>query len=107
MNASSGQCTDPHTCCSCCSTSGKHLHLHFLRSPVAIRGETRSGEANYELQLEKNILKPTAAGTDQKAFGSGEVESLKTQMVLIGIGYKSQATKGVAYDAGKGIIPNQ
>ena len=57
------------------------------------------------LKVEKTRLQTGPDGT-AVAVGTGEYEVYPVQLVLKSIGYKSLPLNGVAFDPGKGVIPN-
>jgi hypothetical protein len=57
------------------------------------------------LRVEKTRLQTGPDGA-ALAVGTGEYDVYPVQLVLKSIGYKSLPLEGVAFDPGKGIIPN-
>ncbi|GGJ40630.1 FAD-dependent oxidoreductase [Deinococcus roseus] len=79
----------------------RRVHLRFLVSPVEIIGTDRVEG----LKIEKNKLVEQDGWV--AAVGTGEFETLNVGMVLRSVGYKGVALPGVAFDARKGVIPNE
>lgn len=80
----------------------RRVHLKFLRSPVALRGEDRVTE----LQLELNALSG-APGLGMSARGTGRFETLPTGLVLRSVGYRGVRLPGVPFDEERAVIPNE
>ena len=76
----------------------RRVHLRFLVSPVELIGESSVAQ----MRLEKNRL-------DEKlnAVGTGEFETLPTEMVLRSVGYRGIALPDVPFDSKRGVIPNE
>lgn len=83
----------------------RSLHIHFLRSPAeVVEAEGRAAG----VRLERTRLEAAAApGSDQKALGTGEYETIPADIVLKSIGFKSVGIPGVAFDGRAGIVPNK
>lgn len=57
------------------------------------------------LRVEKTALK-VEPGKAAVAVGTGQMETIPTQLVLVSIGYRSLPVEGAPFDRNKGIIPN-
>ncbi|KAK9802025.1 hypothetical protein WJX73_003027 [Symbiochloris irregularis] len=86
------------------NTSGRQLHLHFLRTLKGIQGDEQGAVSS--LQLERNELR-TAADGSQRPAGTGEMEHLPADLVLGSIGYRCNPLEGAPFDERRGIIPNR
>jgi ferredoxin--NADP+ reductase len=80
----------------------KRLVLRFLLSPVEIRGEHRV-EA---IELVHNRLEADSTGS-LRAVPTDERETLPTSLVFRSVGYRGVALPGIAFDEGRGTIPNE
>ncbi|MCA9641552.1 MAG: FAD-dependent oxidoreductase [Polyangiaceae bacterium] len=76
------------------------MRLEFLRSPKALEGDGKVERCI----IEKNRLEP--AGDDFKARGTGELETLETNLVLRSIGYVGTPLEGLPFDERNNVIPN-
>lgn len=92
-------------CCCTCSQQARQLHLHFLRSPRAVKDSGSGHVAG--LELETNALQTSSDQTSQTAVGTGQMQSVAAQLVLESIGYKSHPIEGAPFDDKHGIIPNK
>jgi adrenodoxin-NADP+ reductase len=79
---------------------GKHLHLHFLSSPVEYRG---TGKVE-ETVVEK--MKLDATRKPQRALSAGETFTVASQLVIESVGYKAEPMEGAPFDARSGVVPN-
>jgi ferredoxin--NADP+ reductase len=80
--------------------SGRRLGFGFLRSPIAIRGNTRVEEIEVginRLELHEGRL---------RAVDTGEREVLPAGLVIRAVGYRGAVLPGVAFDEHTGVIPN-
>jgi ferredoxin--NADP+ reductase len=82
------------------SPKRRRCHIHFLESPVELRGRDRI-EA---IVLEKNRLE--GPPFDQVARGTGQRVTLECGLVFRSIGYQGKPIAGVPFDERKGVIPN-
>ena len=76
----------------------RRVHLRFLVSPVELIGESSVAQ----MRLEKNRL-----DENLNAVGTGEFETLPTEMVLRSVGYRGIALPDVPFDSKRGVIPNE
>ncbi|CAL5228332.1 g11441 [Coccomyxa viridis] len=81
----------------------RHLHMHFLRTPLELLPRSPGCPAVGGVKLEVNKLQAREDGS-QTAIGLGQYESLPADMVLSSIGYRSEAIEGVAFDARRGVV---
>ena len=79
----------------------KRFHIHFLKSPVELRGNDRVES----LLLERNRLEGEPHKT--RAIGTGVTESLDCGLVFRSVGYRGIAIPGVPFDAKRGVFPNR
>ncbi|MFA6240192.1 MAG: NADP oxidoreductase [Candidatus Hydrogenedentales bacterium] len=79
----------------------KRFHIHFLKSPVELRGNDRVES----LLLEKNRLEGELHKT--RAIGTGDTELLDCGLVFRSVGYRGIAIPGVPFDARRGVFPNR
>ncbi len=79
----------------------RHVHLHFLKSPVALLGNERLGG----VVLEKNRLQ--GAPFEQQARGTGERSEIPCGLLFRSIGYKGAPVAGIPFDERKGVLPNR
>jgi len=80
---------------------GKRIFFHFLRSPVAFRGDARLQGITFE----HNAL--TGPPFEQLARGTGELHDIACGLVFRSIGYRGRPIPGVPFDAGRGVFPNE
>lgn len=73
--------------------------LEFLKSPVAFLSNDR-GQVK-AVKWEVNEL-----NDQERAIGSGQYDTIPTDLVLKSVGYRSVAMKGVPFEESLGIIPN-
>lgn len=83
------------------SAKRKKFVLHFLKSPVEIKG----GGRVEKLVLEKNEL--TGEPGRQNARGTGQFEELDCGLVFRSVGYQGLPIDDLPFDAKKGVFPNQ
>jgi ferredoxin--NADP+ reductase len=83
------------------SGKGKRLIIHFLKSPVELRGGGRLDQ----VVLEHNQL--TGEINQQKAVGTGVRETLPCGLLFRSVGYRGVAVPGVPFDEKAGIFANQ
>src|SRR5271169_1431346 len=81
------------------SSSGhaRRLIVRFWLRPVEILGAERVGGIT---------LERTAIAADGAFGGTGEFETLSTQMVLRSVGYQSVPLPGVPFDSRASVVPN-
>lgn len=90
---------DPQTVLCC---SGRTLHIHFLRSPLEVIGNSESVSA---IRLGHTELQMSDSG-DRRAISTGQFEDIPAQLVLESIGYRANAIEGAPFDPVRGVIPN-
>ncbi|MFN8446326.1 MAG: FAD-dependent oxidoreductase [Caldilineaceae bacterium] len=83
----------------------RRIHFRFLISPIEIIGNEQGQIV--AVKCERNKLVPTADGSDMKAAGTGEYETIPAGMVLRSVGYRGVPLSDVPYDKKSGVIPNQ
>jgi ferredoxin--NADP+ reductase len=83
------------------TTGGHSIALRFLRSPVAIHGET----AVEGISLAVNRIEAGPDGTP-RAVPTGEVEDLPCGLVLRAIGYRGVPIPDVPFDDRRNLIRN-
>ena len=83
----------------------RRVHFRFLLSPVEIMADEEGGIS--AVKVEKNKLLPNADGSDMKATGTGEFETIPAGLILRSVGYKGLPLDSVPYDSRSGIIPNR
>ena len=86
--------------------SERQLHIHFLRSPARICESDDGKVSGMDVEINK-LQHSSKDGTQQRAVGMGEYETIPTQLVLESIGYMSHPLDGVPFDSSRGIIPNR
>ena len=79
-----------------CRPEDKQLHFHFFQTPTVITGGCLGTVASVMLSSSQH-----ANG------GQGRDTEFPAQLVLKSIGYKAKPLAGVAFEDGKGIIPNR
>ncbi len=79
----------------------KRIALRFLRSPMALEGETRVER----VVLGKNRL-VAGRGGDPRAEATGESETLPAGLVFRSVGYFGAPLADLPFDARRGIFPN-
>jgi len=79
----------------------RRCHLHFLKSPVELRGKERLER----VVLMKNRLQGEASR--QVARATGEVEELACGVLFRSIGYRGVPIAGLPFDEAQGIFPNR
>lgn len=79
--------------------AAKRLYFRFLRSPVAIDGSGR---------VESVRMRRNALAADGRIGGGGaqETEELPVQAVIRSIGYLGRPLQDIAFDAERGLVPN-
>jgi ferredoxin--NADP+ reductase len=75
----------------------RRLTVRFWLRPVEILGDER---------VSGITLERTALSADGALKGTGELETLSTQMVLRSVGYQSVPLPGVPFDARASVVPN-
>ena len=83
----------------------RRVHFRFLLSPTELIADEKG--RLMAVQCEKNQLLPNDDGTDMKAIGTGEYETIPVGMVLRSVGYKGLPLQGLPYNPRSGVIPNQ
>lgn len=85
-------------------TSGapRRLVLQFLRSPVALEGDTGSVRS---VRVERNRLVPGEGG-QLRSEGTGEFETVQAGLVLRSVGYRGLPLRDVPFDPHRALIPN-
>ncbi|MCC6697488.1 MAG: FAD-dependent oxidoreductase [Candidatus Hydrogenedentes bacterium] len=81
-------------------SKAKRFHIHFLESPVEIRG---NGKVE-SLVLERNRLE--GEPFKLRAVGTGEKHEMPCGLVFRSVGYRGVPIPGVPFDERKGRIPN-
>jgi ferredoxin--NADP+ reductase len=81
--------------------NSRRLTLHFLKSPVEIRGDGRM----QQVVLEKNKL--TGEPGKQKSRGTGETEEMDCGLLFRSVGYRGTAIPGVPFQEAWGVIENE
>ncbi|GAA2346030.1 FAD-dependent oxidoreductase [Saccharopolyspora halophila] len=76
----------------------RRLHLHFLRSPVAVEGTDRVEGFKVE------VMELTGDGNVR---GTGEYETHPAQQVYRAVGYLSSPIPDIPFDHKKGTVPNE
>jgi ferredoxin--NADP+ reductase len=79
----------------------KRVIIHFLKSPVELRGEKHLEQ----VVLEHNTL--TGEPHQQKAIATGVREVLSCGLLFRSVGYRGVAIPGVPFDEKAGIIANE
>ena len=75
--------------------------FRFYWSPIRLEGKDRVTT----LVLEKNRL--TGEPFRQKAVGTGETMTMPCDILFRSVGYKGVAIRGLPFDQGEGVVPNQ
>jgi len=83
------------------SSRSRSITLRFLRSPVAVYGES----AVEGLRLAVNRIEAAPDGTP-RAVPTGQIEDLECGLVLRAVGYRGEPIPGLPFDDGRGVIPN-
>lgn len=81
----------------------KHLHIHFLSSPVAYDGT--EGHITSTL-MQKMKLELDEDSGQQKAVAREEQYSVDSQLVIESVGYHGEPVEGAPFDDRTGTIPN-
>ncbi|TFG66482.1 MAG: NADP oxidoreductase [Gemmatimonadales bacterium] len=84
------------------SGAERSIELRFFTSPVEILGV--DGRVT-GVRVERNRLE-TGADGQQRATGTGELETINCGLVLRSVGYRGIALPGVPFDEANGVIPN-
>lgn len=82
------------------TANSRHLHFHFLRSPIEVQGGSRVER----LLLEHNELE--GGPGRQRATPTGTVSSLPCGLLLRSVGYRSVPLLDAPFDPGNGRIPS-
>ncbi|MBE9373359.1 FAD-dependent oxidoreductase [Saccharopolyspora sp. HNM0983] len=77
--------------------TSRRLHLHFLRSPVAVEGTERVEAFKTE------VMELTGDGNVR---GTGEYETWPAQQVYRAVGYLSSPVTDIPFDNAAGTVPN-
>jgi ferredoxin/flavodoxin---NADP+ reductase len=80
----------------------KRVVMRFCRSPVEIKGDGRVER----IVVARNELVRDESGAI-RARDTGEREEIECGLVLRSIGYKGIEIEGIAFDAQRGLIPNE
>ena len=81
----------------------RQLHLHYWQKPTGFTSSTANG-----LETVKLAATGTLDAAQSSRLAANERESaLPAQLALKSIGYRSVPLDGVAFDEGRGIIPNR
>ncbi|MBI5415404.1 MAG: FAD-dependent oxidoreductase [Candidatus Omnitrophica bacterium] len=83
------------------SLKGKKFFVHFLKSPVELRGK----ENVEKVILEENEL--IGEPGKQTARGTGKTEELACDLFFRSVGYRGVPIEGVPFDERRGVIPNK
>jgi ferredoxin--NADP+ reductase len=75
----------------------RRLHIRFLRSPVRILGEK---------YVEGIVLEGNEQLPDGHVRGTGDLETLKVDMIFRAVGYRPLRLPDVPFDEAKWVIPN-
>ncbi|MCC6152498.1 MAG: FAD-dependent oxidoreductase [Candidatus Hydrogenedentes bacterium] len=75
--------------------------MHFLKSPVELRGATRVES----IAIERNRLQGKPFMT--RAAGTGEIEEFGCGLVFRSVGYRGLPIPSVPFDDARGIIPHE
>jgi ferredoxin--NADP+ reductase len=82
--------------------ASRHIHLHFLRSPVRILGAGPEGSGRVTgVVVERNVLTP-----DGRVRGTGEEQTLDVGLVVRAVGYTAEPIPGLPFDPATGTVPN-
>jgi ferredoxin--NADP+ reductase len=80
----------------------KRIELRFLTSPVEINGDGRVESVT----VGRNELVADESGA-VRARDTGERETIECGLVLRSVGYRGRGIEGVAFDDGRGVVPNE
>jgi ferredoxin--NADP+ reductase len=80
----------------------KRIELRFLTSPVEINGDGRVESVTFG----RNELVADESGA-VRARDTGERETIECGLVLRSVGYRGRGIEGVAFDDGRGVVPNE
>lgn len=83
------------------STAQKQIHIHFLKSPVALLGTTRLEG----VRLEKNRLE--GEPMKLRAVGRGIYQDIPCGLLFRSVGYRGTEMPQVPFDHSRGVIPNR
>jgi len=85
-------------------TPSRHLHFEFYRQPRQVL----VGDDGYVsgLVVERTELR-AEPGKPAVAVGTGVLETIPCQLVLVSIGYRSLPVDGAPFDKQRGTIPNR
>jgi ferredoxin--NADP+ reductase len=79
----------------------RRIVLRFLASPIEINGDGRVESVT----IGRNELVADESGAI-RARDTGERETIECGLVLRSVGYKGRGIEGVAFDDGRGVVPN-
>ncbi len=82
------------------SVGEKEVHLDFLMSPAAIRGEDRA----QSIEFVRNTLVGSVAS--RKAVATGERCSIPAGLVISSIGFRGRQLANIPFDDNRGVVPN-
>ncbi|MDX1564271.1 MAG: FAD-dependent oxidoreductase [Phycisphaeraceae bacterium] len=79
----------------------RQIRMHFFKSPRRILGQ----EAVEAVELELNRLEGEVGA--QKAVGTGQTQTLETDLFFRSVGYRGVPIPGIVFDEKRGVIPNE
>jgi ferredoxin--NADP+ reductase len=79
------------------SAARKRIHMHFFTRPVKLIGDSTVSA----LQVER-----THVDEEGVAIGTGEFDTLATQLVVRSVGYRGVGLPGVPFDDQRNVIPH-
>lgn len=85
---------------------GEFISAFYSRQSKLSAEEVREGGMS-TVKVEKNKLVPNADGSDMKATGTGEFETIPAGLFLRSVGYKGLPLDSVPYDSRSGTIPDR
>lgn len=75
----------------------RRVHVHFLARPVEMRGDDRVREV---------IVERTELDGSGGVTGTGQLATIKADLVVRSVGYRGTGLDDVPFDAKRGVIPN-
>lgn len=85
-------------------TNRKKIAFRFLLSPESILAGSDDDTRVASLTLAKNVL--TVDGNKQKATATEDKETIKCELILKSVGYKSEGMSAVPFDVITNVVPN-
>lgn len=87
------------------SSPVKQVHLRFLLNPIRFEADSTNPTRLGHVVCERTRLEGEPG--QQKAVGTGELESLPAQLALVSIGYRGVPVPGLKFDNRRGVVVHE